>query len=230
MHASLPVALLAALLLAACDLPKDNAGTLDRVRGGELRVGVAEHPPWVRLDGERVGGIEPALIRTWAARLGATVRWVRGAETALVEALDRREIDLLVAGLPRSTPFASRVGLTQPYLETELRLAMPPDRPVPGDWAGQRVAVAPDRPEVAARLREEGLEPVPAAADAAVLAGYDVEIDAGRYRLVGPVLAREQRAMAVSAGESAFLLALDRFLAETGEDGIRRLAAAEAAP
>jgi hypothetical protein len=55
--------LLSTVLLIGCDaLPRDSAGALNRVRGGELRVGVADHPPWVRFEGGRVAGLEPELI------------------------------------------------------------------------------------------------------------------------------------------------------------------------
>src|SRR5687768_14732468 len=57
------------LALEGCDLPRDNADTLKRVRaGGELRVGVVDNPPWVRIAGDRAEGIEPALLQGWAER------------------------------------------------------------------------------------------------------------------------------------------------------------------
>jgi polar amino acid transport system substrate-binding protein len=222
--------LLLLALLAACDLPKDSAATLERVRGGELRVGVTEHRPWARFEDGQAVGIEPALVQEWARSLGATIRWVRGAETELVEALDRREIDLLIAGLERRTPHAKRLGLTQPYLKTELRLAVPPGRTAPDDWTGQRVAVPPGHVGVAARLREKKAEAVEVTAgDDMAVAGYDFQLDPARFRVAGPVLATEERVMAITAGESAFLLALDRFLSDLGEERIRAIAAAEAA-
>ena len=113
---------LLAVALAGCGpLPRDAAGALERVRGGTLRVGIADAPPWVRLDAGRVDGIEPRLIEAWAARLGARVRYRTGAEAELVEALHRREIDVMAAGLDASTPHAPRLGLSQPYLERQDR-------------------------------------------------------------------------------------------------------------
>lgn len=35
-------------LLAACDLPRGSDGTLDRVRGGTMRVGVVVDTPWTK--------------------------------------------------------------------------------------------------------------------------------------------------------------------------------------
>jgi polar amino acid transport system substrate-binding protein len=115
---------LVAALLGACDaipIPQDSAGTLNRIRGGELRVGVADNPPWVHFDGGRVAGLEPELIEVWAKELGARVVWHRGAEAELAEALHRREVDVLAAGLDSKTPYQSKLGLTQPYIEVEDR-------------------------------------------------------------------------------------------------------------
>jgi ABC-type amino acid transport substrate-binding protein len=110
------------LLTAGCTVPRDSAETLERVRhGGELRVGVADHPPWVRINDDGVGGIEPGLIEAWAAQLGGRVVWHPGPEAQLVEALDHREIDVIAAGFDSSTPHKARLALTSPYLEVEDR-------------------------------------------------------------------------------------------------------------
>lgn len=105
-------------LLLGCDvLPRDSAGTLERVRHGTLRVGVADHAPWVIFKDGRVSGIEPALLEAWAQRLDARIQWRRGAEAELVEALHRRELDVLAAGLDVRTPYSSKLALTQPYVD-----------------------------------------------------------------------------------------------------------------
>ena len=114
--------LLSALLLIGCDsLPRDSAGALERVSGGELRVGVAENPPWVHWQDGAVSGLEPELIESWAKSINARVLWRRGSEAELVEALNRRELDVMAAGLDSKTPYAAKLALTQPYVEVEER-------------------------------------------------------------------------------------------------------------
>jgi polar amino acid transport system substrate-binding protein len=111
-------------LMAGCDLPRDSAGTLKRARaGGELRVGVVDNPPWVRVAGERPGGIEPALLQRWAESERVKLRWVPGDLDGHVRALERNEIDLLIAGFTAETPYKSRLGLTQAYLSNRDRIA-----------------------------------------------------------------------------------------------------------
>lgn len=107
------------VLLAGCDqLPRDSAGALKRIQSTrEVRVGVTEHEPWVRWEGDRATGVEPELVERWAQTLGARATWRKDALAELVKALHRREIDVLAAGLEETTPHAPELGLSQPYLE-----------------------------------------------------------------------------------------------------------------
>jgi ABC-type amino acid transport substrate-binding protein len=114
---------LTVLALAACErFPRDSAGALDRIeREMVVRVGVVEHAPWVTVAGGRPGGLEPQLIEAWAAQRGARVAYVQGSLEDMAEALHRREVDILAAGLDRKTPFKKQVELTQGYLTLKER-------------------------------------------------------------------------------------------------------------
>ena len=112
---------LAALLgVAGCDaLPRDNFGTTERVRSERvLRAGAAHNPPWVIVEGGRVGGLEPRLLEAFARTHGAEVRWTTGAQIELSEQLKRKELEALVGGLDEKTPVKSSVSLTQSYATT----------------------------------------------------------------------------------------------------------------
>jgi polar amino acid transport system substrate-binding protein len=115
------IALLAtALATASCSaIPRDSHGALDRVRGGVLRAGVVEHPPWTVVDDHTVTGSEAHLLEGWASQLRARVVWRAGDLDTLVEALHRREIDVLAAGLQQNTPYAAHLALSQPHTETQ---------------------------------------------------------------------------------------------------------------
>ena len=107
------------LLCTACDgIPRDAAGGLHRIVDGEVRVGASNNPPWISIADGQVGGLEAELIEGWAHALGARVVWRVGAVAELTEAVHRRELDVLAAGLDESTPHGKRVALTQSYLET----------------------------------------------------------------------------------------------------------------
>jgi len=117
--------LLAALLaLAGCGTyPSDPEGTLERVRGGTLRVGASVNGDWVRIPDsgtspDRVEGREADLVRQFAERLGAEVEWVQGTEHVLAEELKHGALDVVIGGLDDKTPWSTHAGLTRPYTES----------------------------------------------------------------------------------------------------------------
>jgi ABC-type amino acid transport substrate-binding protein len=102
------------LLLAACGIPRDPDGTLQRVEGSHMRVGIAEHPPWTSL-GEEPSGIEVELVEEFARELNAEIQWVEGAETEVQEQMELGRLDLVIAGLHADSPWSSKVSFIQPY-------------------------------------------------------------------------------------------------------------------
>src|SRR4051812_4006009 len=84
--------------VTACGLPRDTAGTSDRVRHGTMRVGVVADTPWVTDSAGTVRGIEGKFAAELAAELGARIEWVRRPEAELLLALSHRELDLVIGG------------------------------------------------------------------------------------------------------------------------------------
>lgn len=110
------------LLLTGClDLPRDPHGTLQRIRDGELRVGVLPVSPWIvkKPDGS-FAGAEAQLVQQLAESLRARIRWIEGSGDDLFNALHERELDLVIGGLTQDNPWQDRVVLTRPYLETAI--------------------------------------------------------------------------------------------------------------
>lgn len=102
----------------ACGIPRDPEGTLERVRGGTLRVGVIHAPPWVtveHLDSDP-RGLEIDLVRGLAGAVDADLEFTVGGETALIERLEEFELDLVVGGLDDDSPFGEQVGFIRPYM------------------------------------------------------------------------------------------------------------------
>lgn len=111
----LPTIGLASLL--ACGLPRDPEDTLSRVRGGTLRVGVVDAPPWAMHEpGRPPRGREVEAAERLAHDLGATIEWVPGGETRLMHALQTYELDLVIGGLIKDSPYQGEVGFTRAYL------------------------------------------------------------------------------------------------------------------
>ncbi|MFB8387273.1 transporter substrate-binding domain-containing protein [Microbacterium sp. NPDC055910] len=114
-------AIVAIASLTGCSggIPADPEGTLERVTGGTLRVGVSHNPPWTQLSQTSdPSGSEVELVRQYAEQLGAETEWTEGSEAPLVEALERGELDLVIAGFHDDTPWTEMAAVTAPYAES----------------------------------------------------------------------------------------------------------------
>ena len=108
------------VLLTSCGgFPADPEGTLDRVTGGELRVGVSHSPPYATVDGSNEpAGSEIDLVRDFAASLDADIEWTEAGEESLMDSLHEGELDLVVGGISDKSPWTDKGALTRPYRET----------------------------------------------------------------------------------------------------------------
>ena len=107
-------------------LPKDQNGALDRIRSsGEIRVGLSQEEPFVKLSGGEPSGVEVEIIKRFAESLGAHPVWTRGGEERLVKALEHFELDVVAGGLTSSTPWATHVGITAPYRRDQVLAVAP---------------------------------------------------------------------------------------------------------
>jgi polar amino acid transport system substrate-binding protein len=211
-----------ALLIAACDFPRDPEGTLDRVEGGTMRVGVIEDDPWVVLGEGQPHGVEPELLRRFAEQIDAEIEWVEGTEAELAEAIRGFQLDVIAGGLTRAWPYVREVGLTRPYVDTEIEIGVPPGTELPDDLGGVEVWVEANS-EAAALLKQEEEDAVPVTYERldqvdgiALLHTY--EIDALDYERTDYILRDDEHAFAVPMGENAWLVELEQFLLDRGEE------------
>ncbi|AKQ44940.1 hypothetical protein TH63_03750 [Rufibacter radiotolerans] len=106
--------------LSSCDkIPKDPEDSLEKVSGGTLDVGYSENPPWVVKGAQEPTGLEPEMIKAFAKTIKAKVQWHPGTEQQLLEALEKKELHLVVAGLTDDSPWKSKISFTRPYLTLE---------------------------------------------------------------------------------------------------------------
>ena len=207
-----------ALALGACQYPRDVEGTLDRVRGGVMHVGISESDPWVRTGGREPGGVEVQLLKRFARTLGARIEWVRGTESDLVEALHGRKLDVVAAGLNRRSEWQRVAALTRPYLTTTVLIAAPDEAAadeLSSDLGGRRIAVEANSPE-AAKLSQD-TDAIPREVEDPTKAGGPVVVEDYMLDELGLVatdaeLDEHEHCMAVAMGENAFLVELERFL------------------
>lgn len=113
-------AALAAVLfgVTACSgpFPRDVDGSLERISGGVLRVGISDNPPLARYDDAgRATGREVDLVTGFADSEGADIEWTPGSESELVMALKRGDLDIVIGGLLADSPWQKEVALSQHY-------------------------------------------------------------------------------------------------------------------
>ncbi|WP_354501786.1 ABC transporter substrate-binding protein [Mycetocola sp. 2940] len=112
------VLLLAAGLSGCSSIPADPEGTLDRVSGGTLRVGISPNGDWTDMsDGGEASGIEVTLVEGFAESIDADVAWVEGGEEQLFTRLHEGSLDMVVGGLTDKTPWVNKGAITKPFSE-----------------------------------------------------------------------------------------------------------------
>jgi polar amino acid transport system substrate-binding protein len=206
------------VLLAGCGMPRDPEGTLERVAGGTMRVGVTENQPWTAVDDrDQPSGVEVQLVERLAAELGAEVEWVHGSEAELFADLQARTVDLVIGGLTTDNPWLTEAAPTRPYVTTRIVVATLDGTLPDSGIAGLRVAA--EQGGEATRLLEKA-DAIPLPADdlgAMVAAGMPVAVDDWLLDDLGLAdtgvhLRERQHVMAVPAGENGWLVELERFL------------------
>ena len=200
---------------AACNLPRDADGTLDRVRGGTMRVGFVVDTPWVTDSAAGPGGIEPALARALARDLGARIEWTRGQHSQLLETLSERELDLVVGGLDAKSPWKQKLALTRPYYTDTVLVADTIGAPLPPTVERLTVAVRQGDP-VAAQLRKKKGTPVPVddldSVKTLVAAPTWRIAQLGRAGNPRLMLAQTQHVLAAPPGENRWLVRIEQLI------------------
>ena len=226
------LALLLLVPLIGCGIPRDPEGTLERVTGGSMRVGVTAADPFTILEGdEPTGGVEVRLVEDFAASIDAEIDWVAGSEEELFGALEIRELDLVIGGITSTNPWSANVTFTHPYLTTFATVGVPEQEEAEGDIAGMEVAVETGT-DLAGLLEKTDAEVVlvddiATAEGAAAVESWLLD-DLGLHDS-GIRLNESDHVMAVTHGENAWLVALERFLLER-PDEIEQLLDEEGAP
>lgn len=222
-------------LLASCgELPRDPEGTLDRVSGGTMRVGITDNDPWAIYDEGESTGAEVRILEGFAQDIDAEIEWHPGTEEDLMAALEVRELDAVIGGLTSTNPWSAKVALTHPYLTTSVVVAVPSGSEVPEDIAGIEVAVEKGT-EQAGVLEKTDAEVVPVDDVAAEVESGGSEAFAIENWLIDDLnledtdvtLIETDHVMATPLGENAWLVRLERYLL-TNEENIERILDEEA--
>jgi polar amino acid transport system substrate-binding protein len=105
------------LTTVGCQFPRDPEGTLERVRGDTLRVGVLADPPWVDLSKAPPTGVEADLVRELARSIDGDVEWVEAPESELFDALRGFQLGSSGSRAPRAWP--TRISRSREALSSD---------------------------------------------------------------------------------------------------------------
>ncbi|MDX1583843.1 MAG: transporter substrate-binding domain-containing protein, partial [Thermoanaerobaculia bacterium] len=203
---------LAILILVACgQFPRDPRKSLEEASGNILVVGVSESYPWVVKTGGEPAGVEPELVRRFADSIEADIEWKWGAPRDHYAALEQYDLHLAITGLTKASPWSKHLGVSQPYHESHIVVARPPDQEPAEEIDGLKVLV-PESGAYAGWVREHDGVPVPAGqlsrADALV-AIDDWRVEELGLMPTGIILHKHQHVIAAPPGENALLMALE---------------------
>ena len=217
--------LVTAVILVACTSPPaDPEGTLERVQGGTMRVGVTASDPWTTFSGGAPDGVEVEIVERLAAELDAEIDWFTGSEEELFAALKHGRLDLVIGGLGAKNPYAKEAALTHPYLTTQVVIAVPSRGDIPEDVAGLPVAVE-EGTEEAGILEKTDARPVlvedVTRAEGARAIG-DWLLDDLDLVDTGVTLVETDHGLAVRLGENGWMVTIERFLLDHARD-VRRI-------
>lgn|GEM_PF-402919 len=215
--------LTALLVLSGCRYPTDIEHSLENIRGKVLNVGLTENPPWVMRSDNGPAGLEPEIVAALAEELDAEVHWHWGSESALLQALEERQLHLVIGGLTKHSRLSELAAPTKPYHESVYTVGYPSDTEVPASLKDENVAIHPVNHFIKA-LRDEGANPQRhtelADADTAVAAPI-WWLQAHGFKPGEWELATDQHVMALPKGENAWMLTVQRHLDDQTHIGQR---------
>lgn len=210
-------------VLAACRFPRDTEGTLERVTGNILHVGLTENPPWVINNDGTPSGIEVQMVQELARELDARVAWHWGEEGSLVEALRNFQLDLVVGGVLEMPWLSKIISMSTPFFEDDLLVGFVEPGAIPASLEGIRVAV-PAVNAVGHILSKEGARPVPVDR----LSGHKLPVAAPLWWLrahgyePGPWrLQKERHVWLLPNGENGWIMRVEKHLARYGDIRLR---------
>ena len=127
-------AFLATLLFCGCE---------DSARPKLVMATNAEFPPYEYLEGEHIDGIDPAIIRAIAERLGYEVKIDNMKFDSVIAAVQTGKADIAASGLTVTEDRKRQVLFSIPYMVAEQLIIVPENSPIKAkdDLKGKRVGV-----------------------------------------------------------------------------------------
>ncbi len=202
------------VFLLSCDrFPRDQEGSLKEIHGkGEIMAGLTENPPFVYWNNGEPQGIEPEMIKAFAASIGVDVKWIRGSSEDNFRLLQNGRLQIAAGGFDKNSPWKKDVYFTRPHDTIYYKWGAPVAADLPKKLKNQEVfikkgsiAAAFLKPSVKVHFKDsmEGNEPL-------VVAPQSDLVNYG-YSVSDKTLKTVYIAFAVKKGENALLEDFEKF-------------------
>lgn len=127
--------LLLLLFGTACGIPRDTAGTTEHVlQRGFIKAGLVADADTVDFGDAGPAGAEISAVSGFAESLGVDVEWLIENEHELMDELARGELDLVVGGIERASPWSAHVALSRPIAGGGSKALVAAFRKGENDW------------------------------------------------------------------------------------------------
>jgi polar amino acid transport system substrate-binding protein len=204
--------------LNSCDqYPRDAKGTLNRVQGKVLKVGLSGYDSTANTSDRNVH-LELHLIQSFAQQVHARVEWVRGPQSEIIKLLHNNHLDMAIGGYTSPSPFEKEVSFTKPYFTERVVIAVPSNQSAPESIKGKKVTVTNHM--VASVVKKKGGIPefLDSLSSGSNLTAAALEnLSGSGLKPTALVLNEEKFVIAVPKGENAFLIKLEHFLDTYGQ-------------
>lgn len=105
----------ALMLFVSCDFPRDARSSFEQAKENGLKVGIAENPPFTKMENGKPSGTEVELIKDFAASEGLKVRFEKDSESDLIKKLEEFNLHMVVGGFEKKTQWKKKAATTITY-------------------------------------------------------------------------------------------------------------------
>lgn len=196
-----------------CSLPQDPEDTLNSIQNGTLRAGIVNNPPWTIWNKGEPYGIEVEILKGIAKELNSEIKWKKGSEEKLFSALEHGDLDIVLSGLTKSSPWVKHVGPSNPFLETRLTIGLPNDLSPKYNLKEIKIAVPFGSPR-AHLLKKKGykIEEVDSIKKYnGPVCAYEYELESLNKNDSGIKINIEKHILPVKKGENAWLVYIENY-------------------
>ena len=139
----------------------------DKEKAPENKVYVvgtnAEYPPFEFIENGEVAGLDADIIKEAAKRMGIEYKWLNTNFDGLIPAIQKKKVDLVIAGMSITPEREKAVNFSVPYLSSKVAIVTSKVNPIKdmNDLSGKKYGVELGTTKEASARKIAGAEVIP---------------------------------------------------------------------